>query len=207
MYVSIYIYIHILLRGTSPPPTPAATFSFFAGIEMPSCLNHYLFDPVNPPTTFLLFFFFPPRFVGDAGDVDWTCGGIGFAERKLSRFLEQYNLGSIFLIPSKVNGTSTVTCEAISIWTQTTRLPKPLALCVPLHPIRIGSSEVRTSGSVVGPKKALFRKRYIHPKKNEFEGLLELAPPQLSVALKKKQKGQPQLFRGSPIEMRHRCVM
>ena len=47
--------------GGSPQPPRCFVF-FFTGIDMPSYLNHHLFDPVT-------------RFVGDARDVGGTCGG------------------------------------------------------------------------------------------------------------------------------------
>ena len=54
---------------------------FFAGIEMPSCLKHYCFDPVNPPATFLDFvthdlLVMLGMLVGHAGDVENDAGDV-----------------------------------------------------------------------------------------------------------------------------------
>ena len=46
---------NIMERAAAPPTSPLLSilvFCFFLGIEMPSCLNHHLFAPVNPPATF-----------------------------------------------------------------------------------------------------------------------------------------------------------
>ena len=64
-----------------PPPTPPLFFKFVIWIEMPSSLNHYFFDPVNPPATFLDFvthdlLVMLGMLVGHAGDVENDAGDV-----------------------------------------------------------------------------------------------------------------------------------
>ena len=65
------------LPPTPPRPTPLLLFSLFAGIEMPSYLNHHLSTPVNPPALFthdLLVML--GMLVGHAGDVENDAGDV-----------------------------------------------------------------------------------------------------------------------------------